>query len=59
MRPVFNELVTEVQRSLNYFNSSSRNAKLGKIYALGNAMKLRGLQKFLSQNLGHGNGNSR
>ncbi|MDX1961628.1 MAG: type IV pilus assembly protein PilM [Pirellulales bacterium] len=52
MRPVFNELVTEVQRSLNFFNSINRTAKLGKILALGNTMKLRGLQKYLAQNLG-------
>ncbi len=52
MRPVFNDLVTEVQRSISFFNSLNKTAKLGKIVALGNTMKLRGLQKFLTQNLG-------
>jgi len=45
-------LVTEVERSLNFFNSINRTAQMGKILALGNTMKLRGLQKYLAQNLG-------
>ncbi len=49
---MFNDLVTEVQRSISFFMSLNKTAKLGKIVALGNTMKLRGLQKFLSQNLG-------
>jgi len=52
MKNVFNDLVTEVQRSINFFKSVDRNAKIGQIVALGNAMKLPGLQKFLSQHLG-------
>lgn len=52
MRPVFNDLLTEVQRSLGYFNNIDRNAKIGRIVGLGNAMKLPGLQRYLSQNLG-------
>ncbi len=52
MRPMFNDLVTEVQRSISFFMSLNKTAKLGKIVALGNTMKLRGLQKYLSQNLG-------
>jgi type IV pilus assembly protein PilM len=53
MKPVFDELVTEIQRSLNFYNSLAqhKNAKLGRIVALGNTMKLRGLQKFLAQKL--------
>jgi type IV pilus assembly protein PilM len=53
MRPVFNEFLTEVQRSLGYFKNMDRKAKIGRIVALGNAMKLPGLQKYLAQNLGH------
>ena len=53
MRPVFNDLVTEIQRSIGYFTSIDRGAKIGRVVALGNAMKLPGLQKYLSQNLGH------
>ncbi len=52
MRPVFNDLLTEVQRSLGYFNNIDRSAKIGRIVGLGNAMKLPGLQRYLSQNLG-------
>ncbi len=51
MRPVFGELLGEVQRSLSFFQNMDRNAKLGRIVALGNAMKLRGLHKYLAQNL--------
>ncbi len=52
MRPVFNDLLTEVQRSLGYFSNIDRSAKIGRIVGLGNAMKLPGLQRYLSQNLG-------
>jgi len=51
MRPVFSDLVAEIQRSIGFFTSNNRNAKLTKIVALGNPMKLPGLQRFLSQNL--------
>ena len=51
MRPVFSDLVAEIQRSIGFFTSNNRNAKLGSVIALGNPMKLPGLQRFLSQNL--------
>ncbi len=53
MRPIFNDLLTEIQRSIGYFTSIDRSAKIGRVIALGNAMKLPGLQKYLSQNLGY------
>ncbi len=53
MRPVFNDLLTEIQRSIGFFTSIDRSAKIGRVIALGNAMKLPGLQKYLSQNLGY------
>jgi len=53
MRPVFNDLVTEVQRSISFFQSVDRTAKIGRVIPLGNAMKLRGLQKYLGQSLGY------
>jgi len=53
MRPVFNDLVQEVQRSISFFQSVDRTAKIGRVVTLGNAMKLRGLQKFLAQSLGY------
>jgi len=52
MRPVFSELLEEVQRSLSFFQNLDRTAKLGRVVPLGNAMKLRGLHKYLAQNLG-------
>jgi len=52
MRPVFNDLLTELQRSIGYFTSIERTAKLGNVLALGNAMKLPGLRRYLSQSLG-------
>ena len=51
MRPVFSDLVAEIQRSIGFFTSNNRTAKLGSVVALGNPMKLPGLQRFLAQNL--------
>ena len=51
MRPVFSDLVAEIQRSIGYFTSIDKAAKIGDVIALGNAMKLPGLQRYLSQNL--------
>ena len=51
MRPVFSDLLAEIQRSLGYFSSIDKTAKIGNVIALGNAMKLPGLQRYLSQNL--------
>ncbi len=51
MRPVFSDLLAEIQRSLGYFSSIDKAAKIGSVIALGNAMKLPGLQRYLSQNL--------
>jgi type IV pilus assembly protein PilM len=52
MRPVFADLVGEIQRSIGFYSSTHRGAKLEVMLALGNAFKLPGLQKFLQQNLG-------
>jgi type IV pilus assembly protein PilM len=53
MRPVFNDLVTEVQRSIGYFQGIDRKAKIAGVVILGNAVKLPGLQQYLSKNLGY------
>ena len=53
MRPVFSDLLTEIQRSIGYFSSMDQSAKIGNMVALGNAMKLPGLGRYLSQNLGN------
>jgi type IV pilus assembly protein PilM len=51
MRPVFSDLVAEIQRSLGFFSSNNRDVQLGEVILLGNAVKLPGLQRYLSQNL--------
>jgi type IV pilus assembly protein PilM len=51
LRPVFNEYVSEIQRSIGYFSSVNRQAKINKVIGFGNGFKLAGLQKFLQQNL--------
>ena len=52
MRPVFNDLLTELQRSIGYFSSLDKNAKIKRIIGLGNALKMPGLRRYLSQSLG-------
>ena len=51
MRPVFSDLVNEVQRSLTFFESMDRSAKISKIALLGNAAKLPGLRQYLNKQL--------
>lgn len=51
MRPVFNDYVTELQRSIGYFSSVNREAKIVKVLGVGNGFRLAGLQKFLQQHL--------
>jgi type IV pilus assembly protein PilM len=52
MRPVFSDFVGELQRSLGFFTNTHRQATIKKIVGLGNAFKLPGLQKFISQTMG-------
>ncbi len=51
LRPVFNDYVAEIQRSIGFFSSVNKDAKIEKIVGVGNGFKLAGLQKFLQQNL--------
>lgn len=51
MRPVFGDLVAEVQRSVGFYQSTHPSVKVGKAIALGGTLKLPGLQKYLQQNL--------
>ncbi|MEQ9411866.1 MAG: type IV pilus assembly protein PilM [Fuerstiella sp.] len=51
MRPVFNDYVTEIQRSIGYFGSVNRNARIARVIGVGNGFRMAGLQKFLQQNL--------
>ncbi len=51
MRPVFADLVAEVQRSVGFYASVHRDSRIKKVLALGGTFKLPGLQKYLQQNL--------
>lgn len=53
MRGVFNDFSSEINRSIGFYQSVNRKAKVGKIVGLGNGFKLPGLQKFLQQNLSY------
>jgi type IV pilus assembly protein PilM len=51
MRPVFADLVQEIQRSLGYYQSLNRDANLTRLVGVGSTFRLPGLQKFLKQQL--------
>src|SRR4051794_28831217 len=51
MRPVFADLVAEIQRSVGFFASVHRDWRIKKVIALGGTFRLPGLQKYLQQNL--------
>ncbi len=51
MRPIFADLVAEIQRSIGHYNSSHRDSKLDRIVGMGNPFKLPNLQKYLQQEL--------
>lgn len=51
MRPVFQDFVSELQRSIGFFASTHRGSVIRKIIGMGNGFRLPGLQKFLQQNL--------
>ncbi|GAA5510391.1 type IV pilus assembly protein PilM [Novipirellula caenicola] len=52
MRPVFNDLVTEVQRSIGFFRSIDKQANVTGMVVAGNTVKMPGLAAYLSKNLG-------
>src|SRR5436190_13954625 len=51
MRPIFADLVAEIQRSIGFYSSVHRDSRIKKIVALGNTFRLPTLQKYLQQNL--------
>jgi type IV pilus assembly protein PilM len=52
MRPVFGDLLNEVQNSIRYFQRNvDKNATIARFVPLGNAMKLPGLKRYLAQSL--------
>lgn len=52
MRPVFTDLVQDVQRSVGYYQSLHRDADLSRLIGMGSTFKLPGLRKYLKQQLG-------
>jgi type IV pilus assembly protein PilM len=51
MKPVFTDLASEVQRSLNFYSRSYADTKFCKAIAFGGGTKMRGLLKYLQQTL--------
>lgn len=51
MRPIFGDLVTEIQRSMGFFSSVRRETRIKKVIALGGTFRLPNLLRYLQQNL--------
>ncbi|MBY0522659.1 MAG: type IV pilus assembly protein PilM [Gemmataceae bacterium] len=51
LKPDLSEFVNEVQKSLNFFTNSHRDAHIQYLMGLGSAFKLPGLQKYLNEKL--------
>ena len=51
MRPVFADLVSEIQRSIGFYSSVHRDSRISRIIALGGTFRLPTLQKYVGQNL--------
>lgn len=51
MRPVFTDLLADVQKSVNYYQQLHRGVSLDSIIGLGSTFKIPGLRKFLGQQL--------
>lgn len=51
LKPVLNDFVGEVQRSLGYFTNTHRDAEIMFMVGLGNAFRLPGLQRYMSEKL--------
>jgi type IV pilus assembly protein PilM len=52
MRPVFNDMVTEVQRSIGFFRSLNKKAEISELLIAGNTVKMPGLAAYIGKNLG-------
>ncbi|MDX2148614.1 MAG: type IV pilus assembly protein PilM [Planctomycetota bacterium] len=52
MRPVFTDLAQDIQRSIGYYQSLHKDAKLTRLIGLGSTFHLPGLRKYLKQQLG-------
>ncbi len=52
LRPVFNDLAQDIQRSIGYYQSLHRDADLTRLIGTGSTFELPGIRKFLKQQLG-------
>ncbi len=55
MQPVYADLVSEIQRSIDFFSSTHHDTKINKMVVTGGCSKIPGLIKYLEQNLGISN----
>ncbi len=51
MRPVFTDLLQDLQRSIGYYQSLHREAELTTMVGIGSTFKIPGLRKFIGQQL--------
>ena len=51
MRPVFGDLVTDVQRSIGHYQMSHREKPIEQVFGVGSTFRIPGLRKFLGQQL--------
>jgi len=51
MRPVFSDIVQEIQRSIGFYHSVHPDADLKRLVGLGSTFRLPGLRKYLKQQL--------
>ena len=51
MRQVFTDFTSDIQRSLTFFTSNDKSLRIGKVFLVGNAAKLRGLSDFMAKQL--------
>lgn len=51
MRPIFADLVQEIQRSIGFYTAMHRDIRFKRLLGTGNGFRLPGMQKYLEQNL--------
>jgi len=51
MRPIVDDLLGEIQRSIGYYKAQNRNVRIEDILLLGNSFKLKGLVDYFRENL--------
>lgn len=51
MRPILDDLIGEIQRSIGYYKAQSRNVRIEQVILLGNVFKLKGMLDYFRKNL--------